>query len=109
MKRILAGLLPVIAAAVALGATASPAHARDSYIAEVFLFAGTFCPRNTLPADGRELAISEYTTLFSLLGTNYGGDGRTTFALPDLSNGKDSNGKPIRACIVVQGTFPSRP
>jgi microcystin-dependent protein len=43
-----------------------------------------FCPRYSLPADGRILPIALNTTLFSLLGTNYGGDGVSTFALPDL-------------------------
>ena len=43
-----------------------------------------FCPRGMMEADGRLLPIAENTALFSLLGTMYGGDGRTTFALPDL-------------------------
>ncbi|NEU33727.1 phage tail protein, partial [bacterium LRH843] len=42
------------------------------------------CPRNWAAADGQLLAISSNTALFSLIGTIYGGDGRTTFALPDL-------------------------
>ena len=48
------------------------------------LFAGNFEPRGWAFADGRLLSISQNTALFSLLGTTYGGDGRTTFALPDL-------------------------
>jgi microcystin-dependent protein len=48
------------------------------------LFAGNFEPRGWAFADGRLLAISQNTALFSLLGTTYGGDGRTTFGLPDL-------------------------
>ena len=44
----------------------------------------TFCPRGWAEADGQLLPISQYTALFSLYGTTYGGDGRTTFALPDL-------------------------
>ena len=48
------------------------------------MFAGTFAPRNWAFCDGQILPISNYTALFSLLGTTYGGDGRTTFALPDL-------------------------
>ncbi|MBB5206389.1 microcystin-dependent protein [Inhella inkyongensis] len=46
--------------------------------------AANFCPRGTLEANGALLAIAQNTALFSLLGTNYGGDGRVTFGLPDL-------------------------
>ncbi len=44
----------------------------------------TFCPRGWMDADGRLLPISQNTALFSLYGTTFGGDGRTTFGLPDL-------------------------
>jgi microcystin-dependent protein len=53
-------------------------------IGEVMPFAGNFVPTDYLPADGRLLPIAQYTTLFALIGTTYGGDGMTTFALPDL-------------------------
>ena len=48
------------------------------------MFGGNFAPRNWAFCDGQLLQISQYTALFSLLGTTYGGDGRTTFALPEL-------------------------
>ncbi len=48
------------------------------------MFAGNFAPRNYAFCDGQLLAISQNNALFSLLGTIYGGDGRTTFGLPDL-------------------------
>ena len=48
------------------------------------MFAGTFAPANWALCNGQILPISEYTALFSILGTTYGGNGRTTFALPDL-------------------------
>lgn len=48
------------------------------------LFGGNFAPRGWALCDGQLLAISSNTALFSLLGTEYGGDGSTTFALPDL-------------------------
>jgi microcystin-dependent protein len=48
------------------------------------LFGGTFAPVGWLPADGRQVPISEYDVLFNLIGTTYGGDGQETFALPDL-------------------------
>lgn len=48
------------------------------------LFAGNFAPRNWALCQGQILAISQNTALFSILGTTYGGNGQTTFALPDL-------------------------
>ncbi len=48
------------------------------------MFGGNFAPRGWAYCDGQLLPISQYSALFSLLGTIYGGDGRTTFALPDL-------------------------
>lgn len=55
----------------------------EGYIAEVRLFAGNFAPRNWAYCEGQLLAINTHQSLFSLIGTTYGGDGRTTFALPD--------------------------
>lgn len=56
----------------------------DGTMATVMLFAGNFAPRNWAFCEGQLLAISQNTALFSLLGTVYGGDGRTSFGLPDL-------------------------
>jgi len=56
----------------------------DPTIGEITMFAGNFVPRNWAFCDGQLLPISQYSALFSILGTTYGGDGRTTFALPDL-------------------------
>lgn len=60
------------------------ASTTDPYIGEIRLFAGNFAPRGWAFCHGQLLPISQYSALFSLLGTTYGGDGRTTFALPDL-------------------------
>ncbi|TNE67501.1 MAG: phage tail protein [Bacteroidetes bacterium] len=54
------------------------------FIAQVCLFAGNFAPRGWAFCDGSLLPISSYEALFSLVGTTYGGDGRTTFGLPDF-------------------------
>jgi microcystin-dependent protein len=54
------------------------------YIGEIRLFAGNFAPVGWLFCDGTTLPISQYDVLFNLIGTTYGGDGQTTFALPDL-------------------------
>ena len=56
----------------------------DPFIGQIMLFAGNFAPRGWALCEGQLLAISQYQALFSLFGTIYGGDGRTTFALPDL-------------------------
>ena len=56
----------------------------DPFIGQITMFGGTFAPRGWADCDGQLLAISGNSALFSLLGTTYGGDGRTTFGLPDL-------------------------
>ena len=56
----------------------------NPYLGEIRMFGGNFAPRNWALCNGTILTIAEYTALFSLLGTAYGGDGRSTFALPDL-------------------------
>jgi microcystin-dependent protein len=56
----------------------------DPFLAEIRAFAFNFVPRGWMPCDGRLLPIQQYTALFSLLGTTYGGNGQTTFALPNL-------------------------
>jgi microcystin-dependent protein len=56
----------------------------DFYLAEIRLFATDFVPRGWLPCEGQLLAIAQHQALFSLLGTTYGGDGVTRFAVPDL-------------------------
>lgn len=56
----------------------------DPFIGEIRMFAGNFAPRSWAMCDGQLLLISQNDTLFSLFGTIYGGDGRTTFGLPDL-------------------------
>lgn len=58
----------------------------EPFIGEVSIFAGSFAPRAWAFCAGQLLPISSNTALFSLLGTTYGGDGRTTFALPNLMN-----------------------
>lgn len=56
----------------------------EPFIAQIVMFGGNFAPRGWAFCDGQLLAISTNQALFSILGTTYGGDGRTTFALPDL-------------------------
>src|SRR3954453_1742265 len=54
------------------------------YVGEIRMFAGNFAPAGWMFCEGQLLPISEYETLFNLIGTTYGGDGQSTFALPDL-------------------------
>lgn len=56
----------------------------DPFLGQIVLFAGNFAPRGWALCEGQLLPISQNSALFSILGTIYGGDGRTTFALPDL-------------------------
>lgn len=56
----------------------------DNYVGEIRLFAGNFAPRGWALCNGALLKIADYDVLFTLIGTAYGGDGLTTFALPDL-------------------------
>jgi microcystin-dependent protein len=56
----------------------------DPFLAEIRIFAGNFAPRGWAFCNGQLMSISQNTALFSLLGTTYGGDGKSTFGLPNL-------------------------
>jgi microcystin-dependent protein len=79
----------------------------DSILGQIQLFAFNFAPKGWMFCDGKLLPISQNTALFSLLGTTYGGDGRVTFALPNLKGKEPAPGSVY--CICMQGIFPSRP
>jgi microcystin-dependent protein len=70
----------------------------DGYIGEIVMFAGNFPPNGTRLCDGSLIAISQNTALFSLIGTTYGGNGLSTFALPDLRG---------RAIVGASANWPS--
>lgn len=59
-------------------------YANECFLGEIMAFGGNFAPRNWAMLDGQLLPINQNQSLFSILGTTYGGDGRTSFALPDL-------------------------
>lgn len=65
-------------------ALSTTVQGQEGFIGELKMFAGNFAPRGWALCEGQLLSISENQALFSILGTTYGGDGRTTFALPDL-------------------------
>jgi len=78
------GILALTVALVA-GVIWSPhAQASEPFIGQIQIFGFNFPPRGWAFCDGQLLSISSNTALFSLLGTTFGGDGRTTFGLPDL-------------------------
>lgn len=56
----------------------------EQFLAEIRMFAGNYAPKGWAFCDGQILSISQHSALYSLLGTTYGGNGQTTFALPDL-------------------------
>jgi Phage Tail Collar Domain len=72
-------------------------------LGEVILTAGTTATAETAPADGQILKISSFTALYSLLGTKYGGNGKTTFALPNLRNAAPDG---LTYSICEFGIFP---
>ncbi len=78
----------------------------DPFVGQVAMFAGNFAPEGWAFCDGQQLAISSNTSLFSLLGTTYGGDGRTTFGLPNMQELSKANG--VKYIIALRGIYPSR-
>jgi microcystin-dependent protein len=95
---ILIGANLVLAAFLIMAASSTPASTTNStpekvveaptssepFIGQIIMFGGNFAPRGWAKCEGQLLPISRYSALFSILGTTYGGDGRTTFGLPDL-------------------------
>lgn len=76
---------------------------QDPLVGQIALFAFTFAPRGWLPCQGQLLLISQNTVLYSVIGATYGGDGTTTFALPDL---RDVTPRGLQYCISLQGIYP---
>ena len=82
---ILTPLLVAMLVAAGLGAlTRKDTAVSEPFLAEIVMFAGNFAPRGWAFCQGQILSIAQNTALFSLLGTTYGGNGQTTFGLPDF-------------------------
>lgn len=79
-------LLASTALTLTVLSTAAPAYADadDAHLGEIMLVGFNFCPRGWATLNGQVLQINQNQSLYSLLGTTYGGDGRTTFQLPDM-------------------------
>jgi hypothetical protein len=78
----------------------------NRFLGEIWLFGGSFAPAGSHVADGSLLSISSNTALFSLFGTQYGGNGTTTFALPDLRAIAPNH---VGYVVCLEGIYPSRP
>ena len=76
----------------------------EAYTETITLFASNFDPAGWVECDGRTLSISQNQALYAVIGTRYGGDGTSTFAVPDLR--KRVPMEDMRYAIAVQGLFP---
>jgi microcystin-dependent protein len=78
----------------------------EPLLGQIELLPYNFVPTQWMACSGQLMPINQNQALFSLLGTTYGGDGRTTFALPNLQ-GKAPAAN-LQYCIAIQGVYPSR-
>ena len=104
MKHFKFTLLAAASLGAVCGSAPANAQADTQFIAQVAPFGFNFCPRGWAFANGQLYSIAQYQALFSLLGNTYGGDGATTFAVPDLVGRR-----PIGAGTSPSGigTYPS--
>ena len=77
----------------------------DIFIGQIVLLPYNFVPERFAPCKGALLSINTHTALFSLLGTEFGGDGISTFALPNLPSPAEG----LQYCIALEGIYPPRP
>jgi len=84
LKKLVGSAVIAVGMMTAFAPAPAKAQGADGIMAEITYWAGNFAPRGWAFCDGQLLPISQNTALFSLLGTTYGGDGRTTFALPNF-------------------------
>jgi microcystin-dependent protein len=80
----------------------------DPILGSLCLFPWNWATEGWLKCDGRLLPISQYMALFSLLGVEFGGDGKTNFAIPNIPSIKTANGGDVDYYIAVQGVYPYR-
>ena len=93
------------------------AQDQEKYLGEIRLFGYNWCPVGWTPAAGQTLIINQYVALFSLYGTAFGGNGVTTFGLPNLNGGAADGGSAavpnpaltLKWCVAITGIYPSRP
>ncbi|MCA9875219.1 MAG: tail fiber protein [Anaerolineales bacterium] len=80
----------------------------DFLIGQICMFPWDWAPRGWVKCDGQLLRIEQNTALFALIGTEFGGDGVQTFALPKLAPIKSENGGDVDYYINLRGIFPAR-
>ena len=80
----------------------------EPLLGSLLLVPYNWAPQNWALCNGQSLPISQYTALFSLLGTTYGGDGVQNFALPNLPGPTDASGASLTWIIAMNGVYPSR-
>lgn len=78
----------------------------EPYIGQIQAFPYTFAPKDWVLCDGRLLQIDAYPAVFSLIGTIFGGDGRKTFGLPNLTGAEPDSD--MRYYIALDGSYPQR-
>ena len=78
----------------------------DCYMGQIQLFGFSFAPKDWAVCKGQILSVNEYQALYSLLGNQYGGDGRNTFALPNLQGAEPLPN--MKYYIALTGTYPTR-
>ena len=81
----------------------------DPFVAEIRIFPFNFAPKGWAFCDGQILPLSQNTALFSLLGTTYGGDGKSNFALPNMQGNAPMHPGQGRACRCMIWARPAAP
>jgi len=99
-----------IAGTLLLTLAASPlaVASTEPFVGQTMAAAYSYCPDGWAAMNGQLLSIPQNTALFSLLGTTYGGDGASNFALPTAKPIVTATGATLTQCIALQGIFPPR-
>ena len=77
---------------------------KSELVGTIILFAGNFCPDGYSYCDGQIISITSNLVLYNIIGTRYGGDGKTNFALPKLNTEADNIG--VKYIICISGIYP---
>jgi microcystin-dependent protein len=107
MKRLIYGVT-LLVSITCMAPRPALAQAASPYVGEIQIFALNFCPKGWSTLQGQLLPIAQNTVLFTLLGTTYGGDGTSNFALPKWGPISTANGGALLPCISLFGVFPSQ-
>src|SRR5256885_1665010 len=98
--------LPSCSAANLIYGKLQKGNPMEPFLGQIEFFPYTFAPRGWTTCSGQLMAINQNVALFSVFGTTFGGDGVTTFALPNLDGKEPAPG--MRCYIALQGIWPSR-